>query len=191
MIVGIIGNKFVGKTTVANYLVSKHNFIEKPFSECVKTICKTLFYLSDEQLHDPILKETPDNRWYNITPRQMMQFIGTDLLRNNFHKLMPELDKGIFVRNLEIWYENAIKENPKIKVLISDVRNQNEVDFIKKYGGIIIKLIRPNIILNDMHESETKINDVERFDINHTIINDTDIDNLYQQFDSYLDKIDN
>ena len=60
-----------------------------------------------------------------------MQLIGTDTLRNHF--------------NPDIWFltlENRIRKNPHQHVVISDVRFQNEVKFIKEQQGILIHITR-------------------------------------------------
>lgn len=155
VLIGLLGTKGSGKSTGANYLVSKFGFIEKSFADCLKKICQELFLFSDDQLYGTQeQKETPDPRWFNCSPRSAMQFIGTDLLRNQMEQIMPGIGKNIFTHHFRIWYHEQIKNNPDINVVISDVRFQNEVDFIHELGGIVIKIHRPDIESSDNHQSE-------------------------------------
>ena len=83
MIVGLIGKKGHGKDTFADYLVQHYDFVKLSFAEPLKKVCKELFLLTDEQLYDPMEKEKVDERW-GKSPRQLMQIIGTDILRRYY-----------------------------------------------------------------------------------------------------------
>ena len=88
MIIGIIGKKKVGKDTFANYICSNCNedtFVKMAFADTLKTVCKEIFDLSDSQLHDTIQKDLIDPRW-SMSPRQILQFVGTDLFRKHFRE---------------------------------------------------------------------------------------------------------
>ncbi len=53
---------------------------------------------------------------------------------------MPGLDKNIFTHHFKLWYEQQLMINPNIRVVVSDVRFQNEADFVRNLGGIVIKI---------------------------------------------------
>ena len=146
VLVGLMGIKASGKTTSADYLVSTHNFVEKSFAECLKRACQQLFLLSDEQVFGTQeQKETPDPRWFDCTPRKILQFVGTELLRDNLDKIMPGLGSGVFTHHLGLWYQEEVKRNPGCRIVISDVRFQNEIDFIQSLGGSVVKVDRPGV----------------------------------------------
>lgn len=153
MLIGFLGKKGSGKTTASNFLVNELNFINKTFAEPLKKACQDLFLLEDDQIYGN-KKEEIDKRW-GCSPRKILQFIGTDLLRNNINKIMPNIGDNIFIDIFKVWYE----ENKEKNIVISDVRFKNEIDFIHNNGGIIIKLDRNNDN-NDKHESEY-INNLE------------------------------
>lgn len=79
--IGICGRKFNGKDTLAEYLVKNHGYEQMAFAKPIKDISKILFGFNDEQLYGS-KKEEIDERW-NTTPRQMMQYIGTDMFRKD------------------------------------------------------------------------------------------------------------
>lgn len=154
MLIGLCGKKHVGKDTGADYLVEKHNFIKLSFAEPLKKICKIIFDFSDEQLNTD-LKEVEDNFW-KVTPRKTLQFIGTDLFRNQLKEILPNVENNIWVKAMERKIINIRKENPYQNIVISDVRFPNELQFIQNNGGICLKIIRTFDDSNqDLHISET------------------------------------
>ena len=113
-----------------------------------------------------------------------MQYVGTDLLRDNLELIMPGLGKNIFIHNFEIWYQEELIKNPNICVVVSDIRFQNEADFIKKIGGIIIKIDRYNGY-NDTHESEIELEQIKNYD--YIIDNHSDINHLYENLEDIVE----
>ena len=185
VLVGLMGIKGSGKSTAASYLVNNYGFVEKSFAECLKRACKELFLLEDEQVFGTQeQKETPDPRWYDCTPRKIMQYVGTDLLRENLDKIIPELGKNIFTRHIELWYTAEIAKNPNIQVVISDIRFQNEVDFVQKLGGVVIKIDRPLVLTDDTHSSEIELQLITSYD--HLINNTDTLEDLSRELDNYM-----
>lgn len=177
MLIGIVGKKGSGKDTSADYLINKYNFIKKSFADPLKKACKELFLLSDEQLYGTE-KEMPDNRWYNCSPRTMLQYVGTDLLRNQLNVIMPGLDNNIFINHFKLWYNK--EKNSNTYIVIPDVRFLNEVNIIKELNGIIIKIERNNNN-DDMHISEKEMEQITSFD--YIINNNSTKDDLYKKID--------
>lgn len=147
-VIGICGKKYNGKDTVAEYISNKYNYEILWFGKSLKDACMSLFGFTDEQLYSD-KKDVIDKEW-NKTPREIMQYLGTNLLRKQMGNLIEGLDNDIFIRRLD----KEIKENPSKRYIIADVRFQNEIDMIKKYDGIIIKVFRDLKTNNDQHESE-------------------------------------
>jgi hypothetical protein len=74
-------------------------------------------------------KKTYGFEWNNMTVREMLQKIGTDLFRKNFSE--------------DTWVNSLFAElEPDSMWVISDLRFPNEFDRIKKEGGITVKIIR-------------------------------------------------
>lgn len=192
VLIGIMGRIGSGKTLGSDYIANKHNFIEKSFADSLKKACSELFMLSNAQLNGTQLQKlTPDPRWYNCTPRQMMQYVGTDLLRNCLDVIMPGIGGDVFVNNVRIWYTDLKKHDPLANVVISDVRFQNEVDFIHSVGGFVIKIVRSDIDENNSvinnHASETGAENILNYD--YLITNDSTIEEYYKKIDQILTEI--
>jgi hypothetical protein len=173
MIIGILGNKGHGKDTISDHLSSKYNFHKRAFAGPLKEICKILFGFNDEQLYGN-LKETLDKYW-GVTPRNMFQFVGTDLLRNKMSEIIPEIHHNF-------WLECMRRKSCEYdRLVISDVRFQNEVDFIHEMNGIVIKVERGNKCSNDVHVSESEMLKIINYDL--YIKNDSDLESLYSKID--------
>jgi dephospho-CoA kinase len=178
LLVGIAGQKYNGKDTIADYLVSKYGFIKLSFGSKLKELCKIVFGFTEEQLYGS-KKESYDEFW-NITPREIYQYLGTDIFRKDIQKIIPNIDETFWVKCVEKEINQIIKINPNAKIVISDVRFINEVSMIKSLNGIIIRVIRPNNIHIDLHESEQQI---PFLNVDHEIINDQSLDELYKKID--------
>lgn len=166
MIIGLVGKKFSGKDTLADYLVQNHQFVKYAYAKPIKDACKTIFLVTDEQLNTN-KKEIVDKRW-NLTPRKMMQFLGTDTVRNN-------IDKDFWIKHFKYWYE----ENKSKNIVITDCRFQNEIDAIKEIGGMIIKINRNTINFDD-HISEQGIDQLNNIDL--TLDNNLTKDDFFHKF---------
>lgn len=128
--IGLIGRKGSGKDTVADYLVSRHGYKKHAFAAPLKRVCRELFLLDEEQMHQVDQKEKVDARW-NMSPRQMMQMVGTDMVRKHL--------------GIDFWLHHMTttiaKEDEPTKIVISDVRFANEADWIRRHGGRLIRVI--------------------------------------------------
>lgn len=113
------------------------------------------------------------NKKVAIKLRNLMQYFGTDIIRNNLGE--------------DVWVNaciNCVNINKKhgTPTIITDVRFPNEAKAIKDNNGILIKVVRNNEIDNN-HESE-KID----FDADITIINNGSLENLFNNVKEIIDK---
>lgn len=169
IVIGISGKKGHGKDTFADYLVDKYGFKKYTFGNLLKKTIKILFSMSDEQLYGE-KKEDVDDFW-GYSSRQLLQIIGTDLLRNQF-------DENIFTKSL---YKKIIEDDYK-KIVISDVRFENEKNMVESIGGIIYRINRNTIKNNDNHISEKALDHIEF----KTIENNSTIGELYKKIDNII-----
>ena len=188
VLIGLLGIAKSGKTTGAKHLISKYNFIEKTYADPLKIACKALFLLDDIQLYGTDDdKQTPDVRWFGCTPRKMMQYVGTDLLRNQLDKIMPGIKEDVFIHHFKLWYLSEVKKNPNLCIILSDVRFQNEVDFIQSLGGSVIKIDRPSVDNGDTHQSEAEIRKITSY--NYLVENTGTLEDYLNQLEKYTNVI--
>lgn len=183
VIIGLVAPKGSGKTVVADKLCSKYNFVKFSVGDPLKHAIMHIFDLKQEQLWGN-QKEIIDSFW-EVTPRELMQYIGTDIFRETFSKKYPNIGKNIWVLSLEKKIQDELPRNKNI--VIDDIRFPNEMALIEKYNGHIIKIHRPSLSSNDEHISENALNNTTISNI--LINNENDFDGLYDQIDSLLKKI--
>jgi hypothetical protein len=180
ILIGFLGQKRVGKDTCADYLVEKYGFQKYAMATPMKDAIKIIFKLSDEQLYGNA-KEIVDPRW-GVTPRELMNFIGVDTLKIRLPELYPQIG-DVYVKHLEI----ILQENPESSFAMSDLRFQTDVDAIKKLGGIIVKVTRPQLINKDQHISEKGIENIHGID--YEIVNDSSVAGLQVKVKEIIQKI--
>lgn len=179
-LIGLCGKKRSGKDTIADYLTDNYDFVRYSFAGPLKEACKEMFLFDDEQV-DGSKKNETDERW-NITPRKMMQLIGTELFQYDIHEHLEggEFDVGrqVWVKRFEFWF----KENPNIDVVISDVRFPHEAEKIWELGGEIWKIDRGSTD-EDEHPSEKEMDSIEG---DQYIQNHGSFQELYDQVDTSM-----
>ena len=141
IIVGVCGFQGSGKDTVADYLVNVHGFRRISFAGTLKDAVSAIFGW-DRELLEGRTKESRDwrekvDKWWadklnmpHLTPRWVLQNIGTEVFRRNFHD-------NIWIHSVEHKLA-TISDN----VVISDVRFPNEIKSIKDAGGMVIRTHR-------------------------------------------------
>ena len=183
VLIGLLGKKRAGKDTLADYLVQNHQYTKISIADPLKQVCKILFGFTTDQLYGNS-KEVVDDYW-NITPREAYQFIGTDIFRNSIEPLIPNIKDTFWLKCFYRKFKNENLENENI--VIADLRFQNEVDLIHELGGVVYKIVRPNLEYSDNHESEKGIDDINNF--NDIIINDKDLQYFIKSFENKLNNI--
>lgn len=157
-IIGITGFAGSGKNSLANIIHKAFPLNTEiiSFGSAVKDVCSVLFDWPRELLEGDTkesrdFRESIDRYWsvnlnQDWTPRKAMQYIGTDLIRN---QLSPSfwLDLGM----------KRIDKSDKV-VIIPDVRFRNEIEAIRKKDGIIYR--------TQLGENPEWFNDVEELNSN-------------------------
>lgn len=99
-----------------------------------------------------------------LTPRHMLQFVGTDLIRKH-------VDSEFWCRA----YEKEVKQHQK--VVSPDVRFENERRTVRNLGGKMVLIKRPGTLKGDTHASE---NDYGfDMDYSYVFVNDGSIADLH------------
>lgn len=141
MIVGTVGNIGSGKDTVAEMLIQEHGFHRVSFAGTLKDACASIFswdreYLEGKNPESRTWREQVDEWWAeklgipHLTPRWVLQNIGTDVMRTHFHP--------------DIWIASVERQlqDSKGNVVISDVRFPNEIMSIHNQGGQVWRVMR-------------------------------------------------
>jgi hypothetical protein len=153
LLIGIAGRKGHGKDTVARIL-QEHGFEVLRFADPLKAMLRAFYKvhgLETEAIDAKIegaLKELPCALLRGKTPREAMQTLGT------------EWGRGCVAG--DVWVQSLIARYCALdsKVVVPDVRYQNEVDAIHAAGGIVIKVeANARVPANEFstHSSETTV----------------------------------
>lgn len=142
-IIAVCGFPGVGKDTLADILVEKFGYTKISFAGIVKDIVSIIFDWDRKMLEGSTVesrkwREEIDPWWSKrlnlpmLSPRWILQQIGTNVFRDNFHQ-------DIWIAALERKIKNFTG------VVITDARFDNEIDTIRDLGGLIIHLKNNNM----------------------------------------------
>lgn len=212
-IVGFHGNTGSGKDTAADHMCRKHGFHKIAFADAVKRDLVNMFDVSPQWFNDRTMKGSatdllsfsrlsPGNGefldWYIGTangeleasslgagvltlprsPRWLMQTYGTDYRRAS--------DENYWIKRLE----QKIATLPACdNIVISDVRFQNEADFVKGESDLnevweIIRMNNPHHNKSDRHTSNVRLPSVDK-----VLFNSGTINQLWRKVDRAVEKV--
>lgn len=142
-VIGICGLIGHGKDTAAGFLIEE-GFQRVSFAGVLKDAVANIFswdriLLEGNTSESRVWREQVDKWWSNrlgipnFTPRYALQYIGTNVMRDHF--------------NPDIWVAAAERKISQIdnNVVISDCRFFNELDVIKRLGGITASVWRYDV----------------------------------------------
>lgn len=148
MLIGFAGEIGVGKTTTSKWFVDNHNFVLLSYGRPIKEALSVFTGLPMIYFTDEMLKEQEIHGLPGITPRIMMQKLGTEYARN------------MIFTDFFIWrMDQEIMKHPGRDIVIDDVRFDNEAELIRSSGGQIIQLYREfeSPTKEQQHKSESGI----------------------------------
>lgn len=148
LLLGIAGPARGGKTTVADHLRDEFDFHTYAFAEPMKRMLSQLLGLTAEQLEQHKDTVLP---WLGFSPRHLLQTLGTEWGREALH---PDFWIRIATDRIR-WLENY--ESSPLRIVIGDVRYENEAAFIRRQGGFLIHVRRNDATPVRAHTSESGI----------------------------------
>lgn len=175
----VTGFKRSGKDTLGNYLVDNYGYIKaQPFA-CFKPAIAEWFGFSFEQMNGD-LKEVVDPRW-GISPRELMQVFGTDLMRGDLNRHLPELEKkvgkSLWIKIFKEWY----LKQPDGKYVVCDWRFPEERETLIDIPGVTFIKVYNGKKSTDVHISEKGIANLK---VDMTICNTGTLVDYYRVIDA-------
>jgi hypothetical protein len=128
LLIAFTGLAGAGKSTAAAHLTQHRGFTRVRFAGPLKAMMAALG-LSEREV-DGDLKETPCELLCGRTPRQAMQWLGTEFGRNL-------IGPDIWIRA----WQAALPATGN--VVVDDCRFPNERDAVRAAGGILVRIERP------------------------------------------------
>lgn len=150
IIIAFSGLKSSGKSTAAKFIESclKDYVVHRlSFASPIKKMITDIFCLSNKECYDPDLKDVILDHW-NVSPRELMQKIGTDLFRKQLSTVCPDLTmpaetiwaSNVYCEIKKIEFENKRNNITNSVIIIDDCRFDDEYNVIKELGGIVIRI---------------------------------------------------
>lgn len=192
-LIGIHGHPAVGKDTVSNYIWKTYQKVSgESFANALKNACSEAFGIDRDDFDDQDTKNVIDPYW-GVSPRMIAQFVGTEMFREILWKLIPGASNDFWIRRLEgkltcslELYEGLYE--PGECVIISDVRFQNEYDWVVNNNGIIIHITRPGhtgAVGIPNHASESVLN-FHNQEATYHVDNNGTLEHLFAQVDTII-----
>ena len=147
-IIGLTGHKGVGKSTLANAIGGRIISFATPIKKMLEVIMPKRYIYEDKEKQIVGFPE-------GVTGRTCLQSLGTEWGRAMY--------SDIWVNFAEIEIAAHQKESAASqlsgRIVIDDVRFENECTMIKRLNGEIWRVIRDGVENNDQHISEAGIRD--------------------------------
>jgi hypothetical protein len=185
-LIGIAGRKGSGKDTFAKPLLIDNDgeFNLVKFADGLKNMLRSLFRDAGcdaetiEEMIEGKLKETPTDVLFGKTPREAMQSLGTEW-RNM-------INVGLWLGITDLRLKKLARGGAK-GVIITDVRFQHEVEYLRKLGGTVFRIVG-NVKDNEFsnHSSEKLIDELE---VDGEIFNFGTIDELWDVAGAVSDSV--
>lgn len=166
-LIGLTGLPRSGKDTVAARLVGRHGYTRFAFADPLKEAAarllgRPLWQMKGEHGFD---REAELPEW-GFSTRWFLQVFGTECLRD---QVRPDF----WVQHMR----NKIKLRPHARVVVTDVRFENEVDLIHEFGGLVARVERPGAV-GSAHVSDIEVSSDMR------LYNSGGLDELYKEADT-------
>lgn len=162
-ICGPIGH---GKTSVAKILAGYGAYRIISFADPIRKMLEGLG-VTDHDMRDRELKETPHPILCGKTPRHALQVLGTEW--------------GRHLIGHEVWvnaWRHRVEGSPIFGAIADDCRYLNESRVIKQMGGTVWRVVDPRKEIPDGHLSEKEW---MLIDADVSIVNDGSLDDLAEK----------
>ncbi|WP_338461594.1 hypothetical protein V5G20_17880 [Brevibacillus borstelensis] len=185
--IALTGRMRSGKDAVAAHLTQQYGFVRFAFGDGIRKVCRELF---------------PDQFANDRKPRALLQGVGQAMRAFDpdvwINATMRKIGDHIALENDLADYDRAIGEsvNP-IRIVITDVRQPNEVARLRAEGFVIIRVnasdetrIQRMIDAGDTFDDDTLTHETEQhvdsFAVDYEIDNNGSLAELYAQVDEIM-----
>jgi len=181
-IIAIVGQRRSGKDTLAEHLVNHYQYKNIKLAHHLKQVCKTLFNLTDDEVEGD-KKDEVHPEW-NIKPRQLLQFIGTEIMQFEIGKILPNQNRCFWVRRMC----DDINRQPDQRFVISDVRFIHEIEYLRSKFLSELMILRVERDIKLVADVDSHVSECEHqlINVDHVIQNNGTIDELYKSIDNII-----
>lgn len=133
-ILGLIGAKRCGKSSLAEYLAQHHGFIRVRMADGLKDMLYAMGLTYEDIEGDR--KEVPNDLLCGKTPRVAMQTLGTEWGREI-------IGQDVWVAGVQQEIQQHVLRNPNARIVVEDIRFPNEALMVLRMGGKLWRIRRP------------------------------------------------
>lgn len=147
-VVGFTGYAGCGKDTAADVL-EMFGYKRLAFADSLRRVVNELYDIPFESMTDRKLKEQPLTTPPYKSPREILQYMGTEAVRSFY---------------AETWVDKVrrtIENNPDQRYVITDWRFPNEGEMLKDICGLRARINRKGLVRTHAHSSEAYIETME------------------------------
>jgi hypothetical protein len=171
MIIGLSGYAQSGKDTVANILVEKYGYKRIAFADPIRNLLYEM---------DPLVPKGYGTGIINYRLQDLVDSYGWDKVKVDYPEVRRLLqDLGVGARNVfgdTFWIYQALSDvAPQDKVVVSDVRFENEAEWIQNFKGQIWRVKRIDTKAVNDHVSES---DLDGYPVDQIFLNNGTIKDL-------------
>lgn len=183
LLIGLAGKARVGKDTAGDFLEREYGLKRYAFAQPIKKAVEVMFSLSPMFLEGELKEQDLDT--LGRSPRYLMQTLGTEWGRKMVH---PD----VWLKAGEMWLENQVlacdlADVPFHGAVITDVRFENEAQWIREHGGVVLHIYRDDAIQVNEHVSEAGVQ--LQGDVDYMIENNGTVEQFHQILWSVVDGI--
>ena len=159
MLIGIYGAAGSGKDAAAARLVSHHGFTRFAFADPLKDLARAIGWDGEK----------------DEKGRKLLQDLG-----HNGRRILGE-DVWVDALDRDMHFRGFIPT--ATNVVITDVRYENEVDLVRHYHGLLVRVDRPSLDTSaPMYQHPTETN-IAAFTPDRVVVNDGTVADLWAKMD--------
>ena len=177
MLIGLTGRARVGKDTAAEHLRFQHWFLPMAFADPIRDGLCVMFGLTPDRFREISKELTIDH--LGLSPRQLMQRLGTEFGRHQVGETVWLDEAARRLARLADNHNRFAQDTP-FRVVITDVRFDNEAQWVRDRGGRVIRICREGAPQVTGHVSEAGVRD----DLVDCVVSN---DGSYEEFYARLD----
>lgn len=173
-----VGTNGAGKDEIARHLSSHHGYVQYGLADPIKLMLTALPFMELHKWEDRFWKEREVHPVFGVTRRHMARTLGTEWRNTICEDMWTRLAKHALDLLL----------TSHAGMVISDIRFQHEVEWLRANGGQLIVVIRGNGVDTEgpSHSSEAG---VQTESTDHVIYNMGTLPQLYEAVDDLVQKL--
>ena len=174
--IGLCAQSRMGKDTVAEIMMDlRSEYKTMAFGNELKKLISNYFEIPLQEIEEYKTTSTIHPN-IKVSMRKTLQLVGETM-----RQVSPD-----------VWVNNALKNIPTDKCIITDVRYQNEMESILERNGILVLLGRSKYLSEDPHPSESGLQHAIQWFLNNTsdnlivVKNELNVPEKFKKFSFFL-----